>query len=136
MQHEQLTSAILGAAIEVHKTLGAGYLESVYANALEVALRERGVEYSREHEVPLRFHGHVVGHHRLDWLVALTVVVELKAVEGLAPVHFAQLRSYLVSTGLSVGLLLNFNAPVLEVKRIVHTPPKKDSGVFRVPALP
>lgn len=136
MQYEQLTSLILGAAIDVHKALGPGYLESVYANALEIGLREREVPYAREFDVPLRFHDHLVGHHRLDWLVDDRVVVELKAVEGLAPVHFAQLRSYLISTGMSVGLLLNFNAPVLEVKRVVQTPPKKPSGVFRVPALP
>lgn len=136
MEHSQLTSSILGAAIEVHKALGPGYLESVYANSLEIALRERDLRYSREKEVALVFHEQLVGHHRLDMLVEDKVVLELKAVEALAPVHHAQLRSYLISTGLSVGLLLNFNAPVLEVKRVVHTPKKQDSGVFRVPAFP
>ncbi|HVX89001.1 MAG TPA: GxxExxY protein [Gemmatimonadales bacterium] len=131
-----MTSTILGAAIEVHKALGAGYLESVYANALDVALRERRVQFSREHEIELCFHGQKVGEHRLDLLVEGLVVVELKAVESLAPVHFAQVRSYLLSTGLPVGLLLNFNAPVLEVKRVVNTPTERHSGVFRVPALP
>lgn len=136
MQHAVLTSTILGAAIEVHKSLGAGYVESVYANALDVALRERKVTFIREHEVDLTFHGVHVGQHRLDLVVENKVVVELKAVEKLAPVHFAQLRSYLASTDLAVGLLLNFNAPVLEVKRVVQTPPKQDSGVFRVPVFP
>jgi GxxExxY protein len=136
MEHAVLTSAILAAAIEVHKSLGAGYVESVYANALDVALRERKVTFIREHEVALTFHGVLVGHHRLDLVVDNKVVVELKAVEKLAPVHFAQLRSYLASTDLSVGLLLNFNAPVLEVKRVVQTLPKKDVGLFRIPAFP
>ena len=136
MEHAELTSSILGAAIAVHKALGAGYLESVYANALEVALRERSVRFSREHEVELRFHGELVGHHRLDLFVEDKVVVELKAVESLAPVHFAQLRSYLISTGATVGLLLNFNAPVLVVKRVVQSPPGIHPVVFRAPALP
>ena len=69
MEHGHLTSTILGAAIEVHKTLGAGYLESVYANALDIVLRERAVCFVREHEIELRFHGALVGHHRIDLLI-------------------------------------------------------------------
>jgi len=118
---EALTSRIIGAAIEVHRALGAGYHESVYANALSVALTARGITHTREHEVALYFNGIHVGQHRLDLLVEDKVVVELKAVEKLLEVHKAQTRSYLKSTKKEVGLLLNFDAPVLEMKRFVLT---------------
>jgi GxxExxY protein len=120
-EFETLSSTILGAAVAVHKALGAGYHESVYANALSVALSERGVPHTREHELELSFHGVPIGRHRLDLLVDDSIVVELKAVEKVLELHKAQLRSYLKSTGLEIGLLLNFEAPVLEVKRIMHT---------------
>lgn len=120
---EQLSGVILGAAVEVHRALGAGYHESVYANALSVALTTRRIPHAREHEIDLYFQGILVGKHRLDLLVDDTIVVELKAVEKVLEVHKAQARAYLRSTGKEIALLLNFNAPVLEVKRIVasHT---------------
>jgi GxxExxY protein len=118
---ETLTSQIIGAAIEVHRALGAGYQESVYANALSAALTARGVAHTREHEVDLYFNGIHVGKHRLDLLVDDAVIVELKAVEKVLEVHKAQTRSYLKSTKKEVALLLNFEAPVLEVKRFVLT---------------
>ena len=118
---EQLSSEILGAAVAVHRALGAGYSESVYANALSVALTERHVPHVREHEVDLYFHEVHIGKHRLDLVVDDTIVVELKAVEKVLEVHKAQLRSYLRSTNKEIGLLLNFDAPILEIKRIVNT---------------
>lgn len=121
MEFEPLSSRILAAAIEVHRTLGAGYHESVYSNALSVALTARGIPHTREHEVELHFMGVPVGKHRLDLLVDDTIVVELKAVEKLLEVHKAQTRAYLKSTNKGIGLLLNFDAPVLEIKRFVHS---------------
>ena len=118
---EDLSSRVIGAAIEVHRALGAGYQESVYANALSIALTERRIPHVREHEVDLYFHGSHVGKHRLDLLVDNTIVVELKAVERVLELHKAQLRSYLRSTRKEVGLLLNFDGPVLDVKRSVNT---------------
>jgi len=119
--YEALTSQILSAAVEVHRALGAGYQESVYANALSIALTARGVAHSREHEVDLYFRGMHIGKHRLDVLVEDKVVVELKAVEKVLEIHRAQTRSYLRSTQKEVALLLNFESPVLEVKRFVLT---------------
>ena len=118
---ELISSQILGAAVSVHRVLGAGYAESVYANALSVALAELQIPHAREHDVDLYYHGVHVGKHRLDLLVDDVIVVELKAVEKVLEVHKAQLRSYLRSTNKEVGLLLNFEAPVLEIKRIVNT---------------
>ena len=120
-EFESLSSTILGAAVSVHRELGAGYHESVYANALSVALTERGVPHHREHEVDLYFHGMHVGKHRLDLLVDDTIILELKAVEKVLQLHHAQLNSYLKSTGKQIGLLLNFDAPILYMKRIVRT---------------
>ena len=121
MDFDTLSSRVLGAAIEVHRALGAGYQESGYANALSVALAARGIPHSREHEVDLYFRGVHIGKHRLDLLVDDTIVVELKAVEKVLELHKAQTRAYLKSTNKAVGLLLNFEAPVLEIKRLVHT---------------
>ncbi len=135
-ENEQLSSQILGAGVEVHKELGAGYLESVYGNALSVALTERGVPHLREHEVDLYFRDIHIGKHRLDLLVDDLIVVELKAVERIEEIHLAQLRSYLKSTRKRIGLLLNFNAPVLSVKRVVHTPQESGSVELRASAFP
>jgi GxxExxY protein len=97
-EHEEISSKILGAAVEVHRALGAGYVESVYENALSVALVARGVAHSCQHEVDLYFRGVHVGKHRLDVLVEDTIVVELKAVERIEEIHLAQVRAYLKST--------------------------------------
>jgi len=117
---EATSSQILGAAVEVHRALGPGFLEKTYSQALRVALEMRGVPYAAECEVPLTFAGRSVGSYRIDLVVAGQVVVELKAVRRFEELHFAQVRAYLRATGLQAGLLLNFNAPVLAVKRVVR----------------
>ncbi len=116
---EQLSGQIIEAAISVHRELGPGFLESVYESAMKVALRHRGIVYQPQHEVTIVFEGEEVGVHRLDLVVENEIVVELKAVKALEDIHFAQVKSYLKATRLTVGLLLNFNAPTLVVKRIV-----------------
>jgi GxxExxY protein len=118
-EFEVLSGRILEAAIEVHRALGPGFLESVYENALVIAFKPRGIRFDRQHEVRVSFEGQDVGVHRLDLLVESQIVVEIKAVKALEDIHFAQLKSYLKATHLHVGLLLNFNAPTLVVKRVV-----------------
>jgi GxxExxY protein len=122
-EFETLSGRVLEAAVAVHKALGPGFLESVYQKAMEVALRHRGLPFERQKEIHIFFEEEDVGVHRLDLLVGLVVgdeiVVELKAVDALENIHFAQLKSYLKATGLHVGLLLNFNSPALVVKRVV-----------------
>jgi GxxExxY protein len=117
-----LSHAVIGAAIEVHRTLGPGFLESVYEEALCVELRLRGITFERQVEIGVRYKGEPVGIGRLDILVADALIVELKAVETLAPIHEAQLLSYLKATGHRLGLLINFNIPVLRngLKRIIR----------------
>jgi len=116
---EPLSGQIIEAAIAVHKELGPGFLESIYESAMTVALRRRGIAYEAQKEVTVIFNGEEVGVHRLDLLVGGQIVVELKAIKALEDIHFAQVKSYLKATGLRVGLLMNFHAPSLVVKRIV-----------------
>lgn len=118
-QFEALSGQIIEAALHVHKELGAGFLESIYENAMKVALRKRNLPFEFQAEVRVFFEAEEVGLHRLDLIVNREIVVELKAIKALEDVHFAQVRSYLKATGLHVGLLMNFNAPTLVVKRIV-----------------
>jgi GxxExxY protein len=118
-EFEALSGKILEAAVAVHKALGPGFLESVYQKAMEVALRHRHLPYQEQKEIHVFFEDEEVGLHRLDLIVADEMIVELKAVKALEDVHYAQVKSYLKATGLHVGLLLNFNAPTLVVKRVV-----------------
>jgi len=108
---DALTHAVIGAAIEVHQLLGPGLLESLYERALcrELALRE--IPYQRQVNIPVRYKGELIeGNLRLDLVVANTLIVELKAVDRILPIHEAQLLSYLKLSDLHVGLVINFHA--------------------------
>lgn len=118
-EFEALSGRILEAAVAVHKELGPGFLESIYQKAMEVALRHRAIPFERQQEIHIAFEGEEVGLHKLDLIVGGEIVVELKAVRALEDIHYAQVKSYLKATKLRVGLLLNFNAPTLVIKRIV-----------------
>lgn len=119
LEHEALTGAVIGAAIEVHKTLGPGFIESVYEQAMVVELRHRGVAFQRQLTVPVLYRGVEVGLHRLDLFVSDEIVVELKAVRELVDAHFVVVRSYLRAVNRDHGLLLNFAKPKLVVKRVM-----------------
>src|SRR4051812_7825291 len=110
----QLTQAVIGASIEVHRELGPGFLESVYEEALSQELTARQIPYVRQPIINIRYKGNPVGEGKLDLLVDKRLIVELKSVETLAPIHKAQVISYLKITGLFLGLLINFNVPVLK----------------------
>lgn len=122
---DALARAVIGAAIEVHRLLGPGYLEEIYGRALQVEFRLRGIPFEAQKTVGVEYKGQAVGEGRLDFLVGGCLVVELKAVEGLAPIHTAQVISYLKATGVVLGLLINFNVVLLKhgLRRIVLTPP-------------
>jgi GxxExxY protein len=121
LELEGLTDRILGCAINVHKALGAGHLESVYHNALVVELERRGLKVEKEKDVKVYYEGQEVGYRRIDLLVEDKVIVELKAVKDFDDSHGNQLLSYLRSTNMRVGLLLNFAAPVLKIKRFLNS---------------
>jgi GxxExxY protein len=116
-----LARAVIGAAIEVHRHLGPGFLESVYEEALEVELGLRSIPFERQKPVSVSYKEHDVGEGRVDLLVGNELLVELKAIDALAPIHKAQVISYLRAMGLHLGLLINFNVPVLRagIQRIV-----------------
>jgi len=118
MEQEELTGKFIGAAIRLHRELGPGYLGSIYEEALCLELDAIGLRYARQMPVEIRYRGTRVGEHRLDLLVADSVVVELKAVLEIQDIYNATLRSYLRATGKSVGLLLNFASVTLQTKRI------------------
>lgn len=117
----QLIDAVIGAAIEVHRQLGPGYVESTYHRALVVELEIREASFESEYPVQLQYKSRPIGEGRLYSLVGEHVIVELKAVEKLASIHHAQVISYLKATGHKVGLLINFNTEILKdaIKRVV-----------------
>jgi GxxExxY protein len=120
LEHEQLTDKIIGCAIEVHKKLGPGFLESIYENAFIIELQKQNFKVERQREVVIKYDGVEVGRHRLDLIVNDTIVVELKAVKNIEDVHFAIVKSYLKALGKEHGLIINFSQKVVEVKRVIH----------------
>jgi GxxExxY protein len=118
---DELAHAVIGAAIEVHRLLGPGYLESVYQRALEVELQLRGIPFQPQRPAAVLYKGQDVGEGVLDFLVGEVLVVELKVADALAPIHKAQVISYLKATGLHLGLLINFNSVLLKdgIQRVI-----------------
>ena len=135
---DALASAVIGAAIEVHRTLGPGLLESVYEHALAVELELKDIPFERQSLININYKGHLIGEGRLDMLIADKLIVELKAVEALAPIHTAQVMSYLKIMNLPLGLLINFNVPILKqgLKRVVRSPSPIDPDPFANPHPP
>ncbi|MDD5542511.1 MAG: GxxExxY protein [Acidobacteriia bacterium] len=119
LEFEELTDKIIAGAIEVHRELGPGFIESIYENALVLELRKRGLRVGRQIEVAIQYSMVEVGVHRIDLLVDDTIVVELKAIKGIEDIHFAIVRSYLKALGKKHGLILNFAKKTLEVKRVI-----------------
>jgi GxxExxY protein len=116
--HRDLGYRIINAFFEVYNALGPGFLESVYAKALMVALRKRGIEVAIEVPIQVFFDGHVVGTHRLDMLVEKRVVIELKSTETLPKTALRQTRSYLAAANLELGIILHFG-PEAKYHRVI-----------------
>jgi GxxExxY protein len=118
---DRLARTVIGAAIEVHRHLGPGYLESLYEEALSIELGLRRIPFERQKPIAVNYNGHGIGEGRVDLIVGDELLVELKAVEALAPIHKAQVISYLKATERHLGLLINFNVPVLRsgIQRVV-----------------
>jgi GxxExxY protein len=122
--HDPKTYAIIGAAIEVHRQLGCGFLEAVYQEAMALELAERGIPFEREKELPVRYKGRKLEvSYRADFVCFGCVVVELKALSGLTGVEEAQIINYLKATGLETGVLLNFGTKSLESRRFTTAKP-------------
>ena len=118
LEFEDITGKIIGAAIEVHKTLGPGFLEAIYESALVLELQHRGMVFHQQLPVPILYRDKRIGEHRLDLFVEDQVVVELKAIRRIEDVHFAVVRSYLRAIKRRHGLILNFASRTLLAKRV------------------
>lgn len=119
--YKALSFAIVGAAMEVHKILGSGFLESVYQAALEKELTLRGVPFQRQVELPVSYKGDLVGVYKADLVVGEEIVVEIKGISQLNASHNAQALHYLAATGLELAILINFGAGSLEYRRVVKS---------------
>ena len=116
----QVAERVIGAAFEVSNLLGSGFLEKVYQGALAEELRLRGVQVIREHPLPVTYKGRIVGEYFVDLLVEQKVIVELKCVEHFADEHLAQCLNYLKASNLQLALLINFQKPRVEIRRVVR----------------
>ena len=118
--HSELTQIVLGSCFDVINELGSGFLESVYENALTVALTEKRIRVETQKRFDVLFRGQTVGQYYADLIVEGVVIVELKCCARLLPEHQAQVINYLTASGVDVGLLVNFGNPKLEYKRLHH----------------
>ncbi len=125
--YEDLTGDILQACFEVSNELGAGFLESVYQNAMLIALRQKGLKAQPQYPLSVCFRGEVVGNFYADIFVEDKVILEIKAVSSLTSEHMAQVINYLKATSVEVGLLVNFGRPKLEYKRLERNKNRPDS---------
>ena len=117
LEHEELTKAVIGCAYKVYNKMGFGFLESVYEKCLLIEFDRAGLQVERQQAISVTYEGQTVGEFYADIVVNNKVIVELKSVECLDKSHEIQLVNYLVATGISVGLLINFGARKVEVKR-------------------
>ena len=109
---KDLSKKLIGGALQVHKTLGPGFIESIYETAPCVELRYLRMRFEKQKSINLHYRNMPVGIHRIDLIVENQIIVELKTVDTFERIHFAQIKSYLKATSLKLGLLLNFNNPV------------------------
>lgn len=116
--NRNLSGKVIEAAIKVHQTLGPGFLESVYENALCIEFQKRDLKFERQKSVKLFYEGEIIGEHRLDLLVESCLLLELKAVKSIDDIFFAIGRSYMKAVGVEDGLLLNFASMPLGIRRI------------------
>lgn len=123
----RITRGIIGAAIEVHRHLGAGHLESAYEEAMAIEMTLRGISFRRQVGIQLQYKGHSIGEGRLDFLVEEAVVVDLKAIKAIGDIQVVQMLSYLTITGYPLGLIINFNVSSLRngIRRIAGKRPLK-----------
>ncbi len=118
---KELSFAVIGAAMEVHRILGPGFLESVYQAALEKELSLRGIPFSHQVELPVTYKGDLIGIYKADLVIGDRVIVEIKGISRLNSSHSAQALHYLAATGLQLAILINFGMSSLEYRRVVKS---------------
>ncbi len=119
-QWTALTRELIGSAITVHKALGPGFTERIYARALQLELRKHGIPFEVEQSIRVKYDGELLGTHRLDLVVKEAIVLEFKAVYEINNFHIAQMLSYLKASEKPLGLIFNFSRGTLEIKRVVR----------------
>ena len=119
MDLDEITYKINGAIFEVNRTLGAGFLEKVYENALLIELKERGLNAENQIPINVEYKDQKVGEYFADIVVENQIIIEIKAITSLGKVHEAQILNYLKATGMKIGLLVNFTHPKAEIKRFI-----------------
>jgi len=129
LKYKEVTEKVIGAAMKVHAALGNGFQEVIYQRALEIELQEANLSFAREVSMPVYYKGKQIGERRVDFLIENKISVELKAINTLEPVHFAQARNYLEAYHIEIGLLINFGSISLQFKRLQN--PK-----FSTPFIP
>ena len=128
LKDNELSERVIGAAIEVHRSLGPGFLESFYEEALCIELSVRGIAFERQFPVIVLYRNQEIGSHRLDLLIEGRLVIELKTVKEIDPIHFTVVRSYVKASNATSGIILNFSAMPLTIKR-VGVDPNSTSGL-------
>ena len=116
-KHSELTGKVIGCAMKVHSTLGAGFQEVIYQRSLEIELAKNDVPFQREYAMPIFYEGEEIGSRRVDFFIDGKVMVELKAISEIEEVHIAQTINYLEAFNIEIGLLINFGANSLQFKR-------------------
>jgi GxxExxY protein len=117
MDVEQLIEVIIDCAKTVRRSLTPGFEEKIYKNAMYVEMRDRGINVETEVPFSVQYKGHIIGEYRADMIAERSVIVELKAINALASIHEVQLVNYLTATGIDNGLLINFGADIIEIRR-------------------
>jgi GxxExxY protein len=118
--YSELTSLIIGAAMRVHSEMGNGFQEVIYQRAFAIEFKDAEIEFERELNMPVYYKGHKIGERRVDLFVMKKIMVEIKAVINLEKVHLAQALNYLEAYNIEVGLLINFGAESVQVKRLIN----------------
>lgn len=118
LKYKEITEKIIGSAMKVHAALGNGFQEVIYQRALEIEMKDAGVNFAREFSMPIYYKSQQIGERRIDFFVEEKIMVELKAITQLENVHLAQVKNYLEAYNIQVGLLINFGSTSLQFKRL------------------
>jgi GxxExxY protein len=130
LKYKDTTHKVIGCAMEVHKNLGSGFMEIIYQRALVKELNSANLQFTREAEMPIIYKGENLGSRRVDFFVEGKIMIEIKATSILEMEHYMQIKNYIESAGIEVGLLLNFGGKSLEYKRIENLKLKINKSVI------
>lgn len=120
MINKEITQKVIGCAMTVHNTLGAGFMEAIYQRALSIEMKLAGISFDEEKQIPIYYRNEIIGYRRVDFLIENNITLEIKAVSEIEPKHLVQGKNYLEAFNLPIGLLINFGSPSLQFKRLYN----------------